>query len=92
MNHRGDVIARYGGDEYVILSSYQEQTDIKDYLNLIDAEIQKFNETGAKHKLSASIGYQTEENYKHVDLKDMIEQADKEMYICKKKKKEQQLR
>lgn len=87
MDGQENVIARYGGDEYVILSSYQVKEDIYRFLEEIDKEIQRFNQSGAKHKLSASIGYQKEEDYEEVDLKAMIEQADKEMYICKKQKK-----
>lgn len=87
IDHQGDVISRFGGDEYVILSSYETEDEIDTYLQLIEREIQKYNESGAKHKLSASIGYEIQENVQNISFKEMIEEADKKMYICKKEKK-----
>lgn len=86
-NNQNDVIARYGGDEYIILSSYVRENDITAYIKNIEKAIQEFNESGARHKMSASIGYQKEDDYDSIDIKCMIEQADKEMYISKKEKK-----
>ena len=91
IDHQGDVISRFGGDEYVILSSYETEDEIDTYLQLIEAEIQTYNESGAKHKLSASIGYEIQEDVQEISFKEMIEEADKKMYIHKKEKKAMEL-
>lgn len=81
-----DIVARYGGDEYIILSSYINEEDISAGLAEINKKIEEYNESDTEQKLSASIGYQKQENGE-IDIKKMIELADKEMYIAKKKKK-----
>lgn len=86
-NNQNDVIARYGGDEYIILSTYVDGEDIAVYIRNIEDAMAAFNESGDTHKLSASIGFQKEDDYDRIDIRSMIEQADKEMYISKKEKK-----
>ncbi len=83
--HHGEVIMRYGGDEFVVISSDVTEEYAKAYVQEIQRCIEEYN---AKRKgineLSASVGYfllnPTEENL----LDEAIFKADKEMYHIKK--------
>ena len=82
-----DIVARYGGDEYIMISSYEKEKDIEDSIQRIEDAIDRFNKSDAYHRLSASIGYQKEEDFESLDIRKMIAFADKDMYANKRRKK-----
>ena len=89
-NLSGDMLAmRYGGDEFVVFGSYEEDAEIDYLLNSIQASIDNRNASGKNEfVLSASIGI-TKYNAKDVkELSDLIDVADAEMYEQKRKKRE----
>lgn len=79
-----DIVARYGGDEYIVLSSYSSNSDIDSKIARIEEAIYSFNNGDVAHKLSASIGYQKEDDFEEIDIRKMIALADKEMYLNKR--------
>ena len=90
-NLTSDMLAmRYGGDEFVVFGSYEEEIEIECLLNGIQASIERRNTSGNfPFKLSTSIGVT---KYKAVDvgeLSDVIELADIKMYEQKRKKRKQ---
>jgi diguanylate cyclase (GGDEF)-like protein len=86
-NTGSGVISRYGGDEFVVLENYDTDDDIKLYLDRLKNEVENFNKAEMfAHKLSVSIGYQREDDFETLDIRKMIEKADKEMYNCKRNK------
>ena len=90
-NLTNDMLAmRYGGDEFVVFGSYEDEMEIEYLLEAIQASIDRRNAAG-KHpfQLSTSIGIT---KYQAVDVKelsDAIDDADSRMYQQKRKKREQ---
>ena len=86
----GDMLAmRYGGDEFVVFGSYEDDAEIDYLLQSIQSAMDRRNESGKNSfTLSASIGV-TKYNAKDVkELSDLIDVADANMYEQKRKKRE----
>jgi len=81
---------RYGGDEFVVFGSYEDDIEIDYLLESIQASMERRNTTGKNpFQLSASIGVT---KYHAVDVKELsevIDIADTNMYEEKRKKREQ---
>jgi diguanylate cyclase (GGDEF)-like protein len=83
-----DIIARFGGDEFVIfpLGITEESTKV-----IIDRLQEKFDahnkKANRRYKLSISFGIKEYDSKSPSSLEDMIKQADKLMYEQKKSKK-----
>ncbi|PTX17488.1 PAS domain S-box-containing protein/diguanylate cyclase (GGDEF) domain-containing protein [Halanaerobium congolense] len=77
-----DLIARWGGDEFVILLPQTNQQAVKKIVKRIDqniaAEYLKF-ENGNKLPLSAALGYSVK-NYSYQDFFDILNEAESKMY------------
>lgn len=86
--HHGEVIMRYGGDEFVALISDFSEQRAGEYRAKICEELQEYN---MYHKLpyqiSASIGLYMTKPEKQSDLEQAIEEADRRMYEIKREKK-----
>lgn len=84
----GELLMRYGGDEFVIMAQGYTGEDAEKYIERIQDGIDKYNESSGKpYKLEASIGYHLVKPAEIHNLEELIESADKEMYKVKKKKK-----
>ncbi|MGE0160398.1 MAG: EAL domain-containing protein [Gemmatimonadales bacterium] len=84
----GDTLARFGGDEFVILLEYV--TGIADVIMVADRVQRRLETTfklnGREHRIAASIGVAlSETGYK--DARDAIRDADEAMYEAKRKGK-----
>lgn len=80
-------LARYGGDEFIIVGKVNGKTDIDELIRYIEDEENKYNENNeSKYKISLSIGYSLR-NDTHTSVEDLIENADAQMYKIKKAKK-----
>jgi diguanylate cyclase (GGDEF)-like protein/PAS domain S-box-containing protein len=84
----GDTLARFGGDEFVILLEYV--TGIADVIMVADRVQQRletpFKLNGREHRIAASIGVALSETG-YADARDAIRDADRAMYEAKRKGK-----
>ncbi|MCH5260818.1 MAG: GGDEF domain-containing protein [Lachnospiraceae bacterium] len=83
-----DLYCRYGGDEFIILTTGLSEVETQSYRNKLMAAIGTYNETHSHEwKIDASIGCYFEQDVANVELNEMIELADQDMYKVKRKKK-----
>jgi diguanylate cyclase (GGDEF)-like protein/PAS domain S-box-containing protein len=84
----GDTLARFGGDEFLILLEYV--TGIADVILVADRVQRRleapFKLNGREHRIAASIGVALSETG-YTDARDVIRDADKAMYEAKRKGK-----
>jgi len=84
-----DLGIRYGGDEFIILLSNQRDNNAKKVISRIRQEINKMAvKEGMNIQISAGVAHSD----CLVSLEDMIEMADKDLYIEKKIKKDKKER
>ncbi len=84
----GQLLVRYGGDEFVMLVIGYHEQEIQDYIASIHASIKKYNQIYHRSwLLDASIGYYLKQKAEPDDLNRMIELADQDMYRVKRGKK-----
>ncbi|SEA61428.1 diguanylate cyclase (GGDEF) domain-containing protein [Oribacterium sp. KHPX15] len=82
--NRGTVIARYGGDEFVILVSENNNDETIDLKERIKEKLKEFSKKkSVPFELTVSVGSACSDNGD--SLKDLILKADKAMYMEKKK-------
>ncbi|MGN1180367.1 MAG: diguanylate cyclase domain-containing protein [Suilimivivens sp.] len=84
----GELLMRYGGDEFVVLAQNFTEADAENYISRIQVGIENYNAiSGKPYRLDASIGYSIVEPCENMDLEDLVESADREMYKVKNEKK-----
>lgn len=90
-NVSNDMLAmRYGGDEFVIFGSYEDEIEIEYLVAGIQASIERRNVSGEyPFTLSTSIGISKYRAAEVQELSEVIELADINMYEQKRKKREQ---
>lgn len=81
-------VIRYGGDEFIVMGTVQNERDAENYWKKVQADIDDYNANRKKHAtLSMSFGY----DIFHIDhktyLEDCIRVTDKKMYEEKNRKK-----
>ena len=82
-----DIIARIGGDEFVIMITETPETTIEMLTSRLKATIDAFNiHSGKPYQLSLSIGMSRYDPELPCSFDDFISKADKMMYQQKKKK------
>lgn len=77
-----DLVARNGGDEFLILAKINNKSDADIIYNRIQKNIKDYNKL-SKHKLSISIGwdiYESEEKSTTEDFNDFLDKLDNKMY------------
>ena len=86
-NHKNYSLARYGGDEFVIVGNIRNKDEVAQLINQIEEEEKKYNkETNNKYNIKISIGYALQ-NDNHTSVEDLIKEADALMYAEKRKRK-----
>lgn len=90
-NLSSDMLAmRYGGDEFVVFGSYEEETEIDYLIKAIQNSMELRNATGKNvFTLSASIGVSKYRAKEVKELSELIDIADAKMYEQKRKKREE---
>jgi len=84
----GRICARFGGDEFIILGSDAEESDIEPLEKAFWSRLESTNTLiGKPYEISASIGTIVTDVKPSVPLFSLITQADEIMYEQKKKKK-----
>lgn len=84
-----DIIARFGGDEFVVLAVETGIDNIDVIKTRIYEKINKFNEESKnKYVLAISIGVVSFLKNKDLNIEKLVDLADKELFLRKKNKKE----
>lgn len=82
-----DTIARYGGDEFVIILETAYSSVTETVLKRIEDNIRRWNEKRTEDiSLSLSAGYAVYAPEKHADYSDLFMEADEKMFKNKKQK------
>jgi diguanylate cyclase (GGDEF)-like protein len=84
---KSDFLCRYGGDEFIIVTPIQTCEENSLLFSRIDESLEDWNTTYATfdYSLSMSVGCAVWEDGK--DIIDVLNEADKKMYLAKQKKK-----
>ncbi len=84
----GELLMRYGGDEFVVLTQNYTREDAEKYIARVQVGINNYNASSGKpYLLDASMGYSIVDPEENMNLEELIESADKEMYKVKNEKK-----
>lgn len=81
-----DIVARWGGDEFLILGQYKDQSGIDTIIARITKQISTLSDELGFH-VSLSIGSAVYSASQHKDLSSLIKTADENMYKSKTDKK-----
>ncbi|MGZ8926178.1 MAG: diguanylate cyclase [Nitrososphaeraceae archaeon] len=84
-----DVVARWGGDEFIVLLLKTSEKDASEVINRIK-KVCNSNKMVGKIKISISLGFSTK-NELSKSIEEIIKQADKNMYIDKARLKKSQI-
>ena len=88
VHRHGELLMRYGGDEFVVLAQGFSHEDARRYISQVQTGIENYNAiSDHPYILDASMGYAIVPSSEKMDLDELIERADKEMYKVKKEKK-----
>ncbi|MBN3490723.1 diguanylate cyclase [Acholeplasma equirhinis] len=84
---KNDFVARFGGDEFFIVTSKHAKKDIEAIIDKIQENIHVFNLNNPTYKLQASIGYCVYNKEIHPTLYEFQKEVDQLMYNQKHAKK-----
>lgn len=85
LHGKGELVMRYGGDEFVVMSRNYTDEKAVEYIRRIQRSIDEYNTTsGKEYKLGDGMGYSLVVPEEDMKLEDLIEEADQEMYKVKK--------
>jgi len=88
---RDDFIARFGGDEFIIVLDVQTQKMLEDMIQRIQRRIASFNSQSAKpYRLSFSLGYDIYDTEARMKADEYIAPLDRLMYEDKLAKRQHQ--
>lgn len=81
-------VVRYGGDEFIVMGTVNNEKEIKDYWTAVEAEVEKYNQKNSKKaQLSFSYGYEVFKVEASTYLEECIRVTDEKMYRSKNQKK-----
>lgn len=85
---QNDLIARFGGDEFVVLGICGEENHKEKIVERLIKNVERFNnEKERPYRISLSVGSLVYDPQESLSLEDILEKADKLMYEDKKRKK-----
>jgi len=82
-----DVIARIGGDEFVVAGQFDHTAVAASAQRLQQSAAARFSDPSGRFPLSLSIGYATASDIRFDSLKELVARADLAMYEKKRRKK-----
>jgi hypothetical protein len=85
---QSDIVARFGGDEFVLLLTIAEKDWENSILHRLQQQLDASNaQPGRRYGLSFSVGVVTAEPERWLTLEDLVAEADAVMYRQKQRKK-----
>jgi diguanylate cyclase (GGDEF)-like protein len=85
--NKNDFIARFGGDEFVVIMDIFSTEALETVVRILEAAFKDFNNSNLKpYKLSFSIGYDIYDSKSKMTAEDFLKQIDMLMYNHKKKR------
>jgi diguanylate cyclase (GGDEF)-like protein len=85
---RGEICARFGGDEFVVFATDYSEDDAKSFCDRFVLGVDEYNSSSGKpYNVDASMGFTVFVPEPNVSLFTMISLADNKMYEEKKKKR-----
>jgi diguanylate cyclase (GGDEF)-like protein len=85
-----DIIARVGGDEFVIIATDADNRLVQEMLERLEQNLQKVNALGlTPYHLSLSVGVVTVNGSEQRSLEDLLKDADAAMYSNKYSKRQE---
>ncbi len=85
---KNEFLARYGGDEFLIITTKHEPYDIEQLLNKIGQVFESFNKRNNKYQLNISYGYYTYESSMSLTDAEFLDIVDQNMFKNKKEKRQ----
>lgn len=83
-----DVIARIGGDEFIVVPMETSEDKFEHITARLKEKVVQFNNSGQRrYKLSMSIGVAYFDPESPISIDELLHEADKLMYMCKRKKR-----
>jgi diguanylate cyclase (GGDEF)-like protein len=82
-----DVIARIGGDEFVVAGQFDQFAVEASAKRLQESAAVRFSDPSGRFPLSLSVGYATSADIRFDSLKELVARADQAMYEKKRRKK-----
>lgn len=80
----GSFAGRFGGDEFVVILNTDSKSKADKFRNTLIENTEKYNAANPKVPINFSIGCSYSGDYHDISLFDLLEEADKKMYIMKK--------
>lgn len=82
-----DFLARYGGDEFLIILSLKDPHEIKNIVKRLKDNIKEFNDKEiTPYKINLSIGYDAFHSDNYLTSEDFVSRIDNLMYKQKRAK------
>jgi len=83
-----DILARFGGDEFVVMTIDIDESSLKDIFSRLQKNLDKKTHQGRGYSLQISLGYMLiEEENAHLSLDELLHEADKRLYEEKQRRK-----
>jgi len=82
-----EFLGRFGGDEFLIITTKYEDADIQRFLSKVDETFESFNKQNAKYHLNISYGYFTYTQQLSLTRKEFMDIVDRNMFSNKRNKK-----
>ncbi len=81
----GSFLGRYGGDEFIMFVMDVDRKIMSRVMKRIEGSVDKYNHSGASPQISYSAGFVLSSELEDPSTMDLFQEADKRMYVEKKK-------